>query len=754
MMKTLLLKLFSCLALVVTTASTFAQADTSGLNSLSLQDLLNVKITTASRTTQSSELASAVVTVVTKDQIRSRGYQSLLDLIYDLPDVKVDDKIYSGIRNSVTIRGTQGTEKFVILLDGVSISTPSGEAMPIMQNYPVHLAEQVEILYGPASALYGANAMSGVINIITKKSRKPGTLELTITNGDYGYTNSTLFATKKLGENMNLVVSGQYFYDRGPDYSKLYNNDPQLSLESHKTGTFNTIYGPHTPVKPVRAVYEAPMTAYNIYVGLYSDHFSFNFFRNYFKIPNSWENNTSNAIYNKEVFMAQSITMAIAAYKRTFNRTTSTTSLMASKYELDPNSNYRNLYSAMESAYKFSTNTTVKAEQQMDYKLSKNTNVTAGISYEHVDAIPQSADLDAPVNTHDYVSGVYLGTRAFYRPEGLPAQFFFTHFDNLGAYAQAQLDGKKISLTLGARYDHNSRYGSTFNPRLGIVYQPSKYTTIKLLYGSAYRAPSASDAYIQYGAFETADSGRTYHSHFLHLPNPDLGPIRSYNAELNIQQRLSDNVVLILDGYHTFIKGVYGFSDDSETTKRYNNMFNGIPVDYVEVFTNSNRQKTFGASIQLKCKQSYKNISFNSYVALSYVDGVKEKGLVEDDETEKDQQLDFIAPWMLRIGSDIKSGKFTCSPRLLLMGRQRISGISDTTGYINRQTIPGYALLNISIRYNISKQASVFVNVCNALNQRYRAVGFNMDLKRDETELYHGQPQDPVRVMAGFNFSF
>src|SRR5439155_10241885 len=137
---------------------------------LSLKELLNIKVTTASRTTENLEKAPATVMVITEEQIKVRGYQSLLDVMYDLPDVKVDDKIYSGIRNTFTVRGTQGQEKFVIMLDGNRISSPSGEAMPVMENYPVNLAEQIEIVYGPASALYGADAVSGVINIISKKS--------------------------------------------------------------------------------------------------------------------------------------------------------------------------------------------------------------------------------------------------------------------------------------------------------------------------------------------------------------------------------------------------------------------------------------------------------------------------------------------------------------------------------------------------------------------------------------------------------
>ena len=46
------------------------------------------------------------------------------------------------------------------------------------------------------------------------------------------------------------------------------------------------------------------------------------------------------------------------------------------------------------------------------------------------------------------------------------------------------------------------------------------------------------------------------------------------------------------------------------------------------------------------------------------------------------------------------------------------------------------------------------MNVSNALNQKYRSVGFNMDLTKKDTEFFYGQPEDPIRIMGGLNFQF
>jgi outer membrane receptor for ferrienterochelin and colicin len=730
----------------------YGQADTSNLEELSLKDLLNVKVITASRTLQELGVVPASVILITQEQIKMRGYQSLLDVIYDLPDVKVDDKIYGAIRNTVTIRGTEGEGKLVILIDGLSISSPSGEAMPIMENYPVNLAEQIEIVFGPASALYGANAVSGVINIITKKNAsKDIHIEGSTVAGTYGYTNTSLFISKKINAHTSIIVSGQYSYDKGVDYSKLYKEDSSFNISSYATGTFNTIYGPATPAKPVRARYEAPLSAFNLYAALHMDNFSLVFFKNHFTVPTSYGSNTSNAIYNREAFATQSITTVSASYKKTFDKITSNTSLTASEYNLDPQSNFRNLYTAMEPAYKYSTCSMVKAEEQLDYKVSGRLDVTAGVEYESYYAIPQSADLDEPVTLKDYIHESYLGTEKYFLHDGLPAQFYFIRYHNAGTYFQAQYSPvSKIHITLGTRYDVNSRYGNTFNPRLGIVYEPSRKTSVKLLYGRAFLAPTSSDSYAQFGSFYTLDSGKTYHSNFLHLPNTGLKPITSKNSELNIRQYLNDNFYVTLDGYYTVLTGLQEFANDNNSTHLYNNMFNGIPVDYVEVYVNLDKQVNYGGSIHVNWKHTFGKIQANSSLSLSYINGYR----LDVDKAEKDIQLDFIAPYMVHLATDLKMGKFSWSPRLIITGRQNINGTGDTTGIIvRRQTIAGYALLNMSMRYTLSKGFSVFANINNALNQHYRSVGYNMDLKKD-TGAFHGQREDPIRIMGGINFTF
>lgn len=752
-MRTIFSKLFPIISLCLSWKA-MGQVD-SNLNEMTLEELLKVKVTTATKTLQEQDIAPAKVVLISKEQIKARNYQSLLDLLYDLPGFKIDDKIYSGSRNSLTIRGIQGQQNFFILLDGVKISSPTNEALPIMENYPLQLAEQVEVVYGPASALYGADAVAGVINIITQKLPidKKLTLNAATSAGLYGYTNSTLYAAKSWNENYGFVLSGQYCYDKQPDLSSIYKEDTLLSVAHYSTGIFNTIFGEQRPSKAITPKYEAPTTAFNIYGALHLKTTTVSLFSNYTKIPNSWGNNTHNAVYNKDVYMAQSVSGVSLSNHETFNKLTIHSTLTGTYYSLSPKSNYKNLYSGMNAVYKYSMSVSAKIEEQLEYNFSKKVNVIGGVSHERFSSIPQSADLESPVNPEINIEGTYAGTSTYYRPQGIPAQFYHINYHNSGAYIQGQYTmTPKLNFTLGARYDYNSRYKETFNPRLGIVFKASSHTTIKALYGSAFMAPPPSTAFVVYGTFNTVDSGKTYTSSFLHLANPKLGPIRSQNIELSVNHYLTNNFFISLEGYFTQLSGLFTFADDNQTTRLYNNSFLGIPVDYVEVFVNGGKQRNYGGTLQLNYKSSIGNFFFNSYLYANYINGYRYdfSGLNNEYHTE----LPFISPFSVQAGIDGKIGKFQFSPRIIIMSRQNLPGISDTIGTtIKLQTIPGYALLNLALRYQVVKKLSVFSNISNVLNQKYRAVSYNMDLKKENTDVLHGQPQDPIRFLVGLSLS-
>ncbi len=197
-----------CLFLLTQTA--IAQVDSSLFQGLSLEDLQNLQVVSVTRSAQKSNDAPATVRIVTADQIRLRAYQSLLEVLQDQPDYKIETNNDPRWQHDVQTRGVFGMDKFIILLDGVRISSPTNDILPVMENYPVHLAKQIEIVYGPASAVYGADALSGVINIVTRKA-EGNFITGSAQGGLYNTYIGNLSAGVKINDIASFAVSGTVF---------------------------------------------------------------------------------------------------------------------------------------------------------------------------------------------------------------------------------------------------------------------------------------------------------------------------------------------------------------------------------------------------------------------------------------------------------------------------------------------------------------------------------------------------------------
>ena len=151
-----------------------AQEDTTKLSFLemSLEELLNQEVVTASKISVKSSDAPATIHLVSEDQIKTRGYSNLEHVLEDIHGIEIQRKASVEYSNYFTLRGIDGSEKFIIMMDGMRINSPTGTPLAVVYNYPVINAKQIEIILGPASALYGVDAFTGVINIITKNGQE------------------------------------------------------------------------------------------------------------------------------------------------------------------------------------------------------------------------------------------------------------------------------------------------------------------------------------------------------------------------------------------------------------------------------------------------------------------------------------------------------------------------------------------------------------------------------------------------------
>lgn len=159
-------------ALCAVLAASHASTTTEGAPDLALEELLNIDVQTASRKAQRLQDVAAAVQVITREDIERSGAASLPDLLRMVPGMQVAQ--LASDRWAVTARGFNGrfANKLQVLMDGRSLYSPlfSG-VMWEAEGTLLEDIERIEVIRGPNAALWGANAVNGVINIITRHAR-------------------------------------------------------------------------------------------------------------------------------------------------------------------------------------------------------------------------------------------------------------------------------------------------------------------------------------------------------------------------------------------------------------------------------------------------------------------------------------------------------------------------------------------------------------------------------------------------------
>src|ERR1700679_2523191 len=142
------------------------------LTQFSLEDLMNVEVVSVSKKEQKLANTGAAIFVITQEDIRRSGATSIPDLLRMVPGVdvaRVDHSTWA-----ISIRGFNSVyaNKVLVLIDGRSVYHPAYSGVLWQaQDVPLEDLERIEVIRGPGGTVWGANAMNGVINIITKNAK-------------------------------------------------------------------------------------------------------------------------------------------------------------------------------------------------------------------------------------------------------------------------------------------------------------------------------------------------------------------------------------------------------------------------------------------------------------------------------------------------------------------------------------------------------------------------------------------------------
>lgn len=196
-----------------------------------------VVVVTATRTTRTLAQTTSAVTVITRQQIEAKKPRDLVEAIRLAPGVSVAQSGTFGKTTSIFLRGTNSNQTLV-LLDGVRANAPSDGRFDF-GTIPVENIERIEIVRGPQSALYGSDALGGVINIITRRGRGDFQSGGRVEFGGQS-TNKQVVSGRGEGVSFSLTRLNSNGFFRNDDYKNLGASlrlDKALTTNSNLTFT-------------------------------------------------------------------------------------------------------------------------------------------------------------------------------------------------------------------------------------------------------------------------------------------------------------------------------------------------------------------------------------------------------------------------------------------------------------------------------------------------------------------------------------
>ncbi|MDC9598109.1 TonB-dependent vitamin B12 receptor BtuB [Xenorhabdus anantnagensis] len=186
----------------------------SGWSHFAVADNQDPLVVTANRFKQPISSVLAPMTVVTREDIDRWQSNNLVDVLRRLPSVDIAQNGGIGQNSSLFVRGTNSSHTLV-LVDGIRLNQAGITGAADFSQIPISMVQRIEYIRGARSAVYGSDAIGGVINIITKRTQQGTTLNAGF--GSNGYQNYNGSTQQKLGENTLLTTAASYNYTKGFD---------------------------------------------------------------------------------------------------------------------------------------------------------------------------------------------------------------------------------------------------------------------------------------------------------------------------------------------------------------------------------------------------------------------------------------------------------------------------------------------------------------------------------------------------------
>mgnify|MGYP000327240356 CR=1 FL=1 len=516
--------------------------------------------------------APSIATVITAKQIANMGAKTISEALQNVPGLHVYPSPFNRLNTSFSIRGihTDQNPQILFLINGLPLREEYTGARPQTFKMPVHSVERIEVIRGPGSAIYGADAYAGVINVITKKLNKIDSESYGSSYGSFNssnlwYQNSFQLGDAEFGfalETLNSDGDDNRIFER--DLQSIFDNvfttsasNAPNSLDTNYditdirlTGVFQAIesnfwYWNNDDAGVGAGAAQAldPTGAQN--TTIYQFDLTYNW------SISSWDANAQYSFYKMKDRAKFSILPANTLVPLGSDGNLNLVSPVGFGLFTDGF-----LGNPQPTEKLHALDFTLLSTNIIDHQIR----ISAGLSQRKLTAneeknfgpgvidIEQLSELFA-VGDFMVIDGVLtnVSNTPFIFVKDVKRKNTYISFQDQWKFAN------DWELTTGIRYDYYDDFGSTINPRLALVWEVDQNTTTKLLYGRAFRAP----------AFDTLYAINNP----VGIGNPNLEPETIETIEFSVNQYLQNNLSWSINMFHYESRNLIKFvSDENATT--------------------------------------------------------------------------------------------------------------------------------------------------------------------------------------------
>ncbi len=412
------------------------------LADLTLLELSQLRVSVASKSAQTLRESPGIVSLITRDEIVASGARDLIDVLRLVPGFEFGIDV-RGV-TSIGIRGNWAHEgKVLILWDGQSMNEILFPSVQLGNHYPVDLIERIEIVRGPGSAVYGGMAELGVINIV---SRAAGDPRGTLANASFGW-----MAEAPGHQNVSMAF-GYRSGSSSLDFSLYAGNANRSDLTM-------TDFHPGNPFHRFEMAGQQTMDSFFMNLGVKHAGFTARLIVDRYHL-------TDRTMYGINLASAPRIdflsTIADLSY----------TGVLSRRLRLTPRLTYtgNTPWQCLDlnyapPIYLDKRATRLAASVALDYQVNRQTALLSGLEFAQDTG--------------------YAGRSSFFMRDPAMKQLSFT---NVAAYAQVRSEHSLANLTVGARFERNSKAGNSFVPRFALTREIGPIH-FKALFSFAFRSP-------------------------------------------------------------------------------------------------------------------------------------------------------------------------------------------------------------------------------------------------------------------------